>query len=116
MQDFTGMFEKVAGRSKYHMAVKAENAIFNGVRNGRVAELLRKSTGSVTKREQSLLNRLEHRGQQQVDAAFNRVERLYGKIPDGFNDRTTEGLDAGYEHGMSLLRKGFTAKDLKPAR
>ena len=39
MQDYTGMFEKVAGRSKYHMAVKAENAIFNGVRNGRVAPM-----------------------------------------------------------------------------
>ena len=116
MQDYTGMFEKVAARSKYRMAVQAENAIFNGVRNSRLSEVLRNGTGAMSKKERALVANLDRRGQQQVDAAFNRVERLYGKIPDGFTDRTSDGLTAGYNHGIELLRKGFTSKDLKPAR
>ena len=116
MQDYTGMFEKVAARSKYRMAVQAENAIFNGTRNRRLSEVLRNGTGSMSRKERALVDTLGRRGKQQVDAALNRVDRLYGKVPDGFTDRTFDGSTAGYNHGIELLRTGFTSKDLKPAR
>lgn len=116
MNDYTGAFEKVAGRSKYEMALKADKSILAGTRNSTLGEMLRKNTGSVTKRERQLIEKLERRGQQQSDAAYNRVARLYGTIPKNFPDSVPAGMDAGFERGKQLLRDGFTTKDLKPLR
>ena len=123
MQDFTGMFEKVAGRSESVLIDKAIAAAQRGVANKAFARRMSTKAPHLTTGERSRLSHIFNRGEQLAAAAANRIKHI-NKNKDFFDytrldsiarhrKAKTTARDTIVDKADSLLASGFTKKDLK---
>ena len=121
--DFTGMFEKIAGRSESVLIDKAIAAARRGGANKAFARRISAKAPHLTTGERNRLTHIFNRGEQLATAAENRINRI--NKPKDFFDSTrldsilrhrkakTTARDTIVDKADSLLSSGFSKKDLQ---